>query len=186
MGHAYLVAGLDQGGTALTSLTPRRFVALAGTSLAVAPLFAPRAVGQAKPKVVVIGGGPGGGTVARYVNKDSSGAAEVILIEPQKTFTTCFFSNLYVGGFRDFNSITHSYDKVEREGIKLVHEAAAAVDRDKREVVLAGGARLAYDRLVVAPGIDLKWDSVRSEERRVGKSVAVGGGRGDGTQRPGP
>ena len=144
----------------MTSLTRRRFVALAGTSLAAAPLFAPRAVGQAKPKVVVIGGGPGGATVARYVKKDSSGAAEVILIEPQKTFTTCFFSNLYVGGFRDFNSITHSYDKVEREGIKLVHEAAAAVDRDKREVVLAGGARLAYDRLVVAPGIDLKWDSV--------------------------
>ena len=144
----------------MSSLTRRRFVALAGTSLAAAPLFAPRAVGQAKPQVVVIGGGPGGATVARYVKKDSSGAAEVILIEPQKTFTTCFFSNLYVGGLRDFNSITHSYDKVEREGIKLVHEAAAAVDRDKREVVLAGGARLAYDRLVVAPGIDLKWDSV--------------------------
>lgn len=144
----------------MTGLTRRRFVALAGTSLAPAPLFARRAVGQAKPQVVVIGGGPGGATVARYVNKDSSGAAEVILIEPQKTFTTCFFSNLYVGGLRDFNSITHSYDKVEREGIKVVHEAAAAVDRDKREVVLAGGARLAYDRLVVAPGIDLKWDSV--------------------------
>ena len=144
----------------MSSLTRRRFVALAGTSLAAAPLFAPRAVGQAKPQVVVIGGGPGGATVARYVKKDSSGAAEVILIEPQKTFTTCFFSNLYVGGLRDFNSITHSYDKVEREGIKVVHEAAAAVDRDKREVVLAGGARLAYDRLVVAPGIDLKWDSV--------------------------
>lgn len=144
----------------MTGLTRRRFVALAGTSLAAAPLFAPRAVGQAKPQVVVIGGGPGGATVARYVKKDSSGAAEVILIEPQKTFTTCFFSNLYVGGLRDFNSITHSYDKVEREGIKVVHEAAAAVDRDKREVVLAGGARLAYDRLVVAPGIDLKWDSV--------------------------
>jgi len=144
----------------MTGLTRRRFVALAGTSLAAAPLFARRAVGQAKPQVVVIGGGPGGATVARYVKKDSSGAAEVILIEPQKTFTTCFFSNLYVGGLRDFNSITHSYDKVEREGIKVVHEAAAAVDRDKREVVLAGGARLAYDRLVVAPGIDLKWDSV--------------------------
>jgi len=144
----------------MSSLTRRRFVALAGTSLAAAPLFAPRAVAQAKPQVVVIGGGPGGATVARYVKKDSSGAAEVILIEPQKTFTTCFFSNLYVGGLRDFNSITHSYDKVEREGIKVVHEAAAAVDRDKREVVLAGGARLAYDRLVVAPGIDLKWDSV--------------------------
>ena len=56
---------------------------------------------QAKPRLVVIGGGPGGGTVARYVAKDSAGAIDVTLIEPRKTFTTCFFSNLYVGGFRD-------------------------------------------------------------------------------------
>src|SRR5215470_7980510 len=144
----------------MTNLTRRRFVALAGTSLAATTLFAPRAIGQAKPKLVVIGGGPGGGTVARYVNKDAAGAVEVILIEPQKNFTTCFFSNIYVGGFRDFKSITHSYDKVAREGIKVVPESAAAIDRDKREVALAGGTRLAYDRLVVAPGIDLKWDSV--------------------------
>src|SRR5215470_2555859 len=144
----------------MTNLTRRRFVALAGTSLAATPLFAPRAIGQAKPKLVVIGGGPGGGTVARYVNKDAAGAVEVILIEPQKNFTTCFFSNIYVGGLRDFKSITHTYDKVAREGIKVVPEAAATIDRDKREVALAGGTRLTYDRLVVAPGIDLKWDSV--------------------------
>jgi sulfide dehydrogenase [flavocytochrome c] flavoprotein chain len=147
----------------MIDLTRRRFVALAGAAMtypSAAPLFAPRAFGQAKPKLVVIGGGPGGGTVARYVNKESAGAIEVTLIEPQKNFTTCFFSNLYVGGFRDLKSITHSYDKVRREGIKVVHEAAAAIDRDKREVRLAAGGRLAYDRLVVAPGIDLKWDSV--------------------------
>jgi sulfide dehydrogenase [flavocytochrome c] flavoprotein subunit len=145
----------------MTDLTRRRFTALAGASLlSAAPLFAPRAFGQAKPRLVVIGGGPGGGTVARYVNKESAGAIEVTLIEPQRTFTTCFFSNLYVGGLRDFNSITHTYDKVRGEGVKVVHEAAAAIDRDKREVVLAGGQRLPYDRLVVAPGIDIKWDSV--------------------------
>jgi sulfide dehydrogenase [flavocytochrome c] flavoprotein chain len=147
----------------MTDLTRRRFVAVAGTSLvavSTVPLFAPRAFGQAKPKLVVIGGGPGGGTVARYVNKDSAGAVEVTLIEPQRNFTTCFFSNLHVGGFRDFKSITYTYDKVGREGIKMVREAAASIDRDKKEVVLAGGRRVRYDRLVVAPGIDLKWDSV--------------------------
>jgi sulfide dehydrogenase [flavocytochrome c] flavoprotein subunit len=84
----------------MTNLTRRRFVALAGTAIAATPLYAPRAIGQAKPKLVVIGGGPGGGTVARYVNKDSAGAVEVTLIEPQKNFTTCFFSNLHVGGSR--------------------------------------------------------------------------------------
>src|SRR5262245_41166991 len=98
MGHAHLVAGLDQGGTAMSSLTRRRFVALAGTSLAAAPLFARRAVGQAKPQVVVIGGGPGGATVARYVKKDSAGAAEVLLIEPRTTFNTCFFLHYSYGG----------------------------------------------------------------------------------------
>jgi NADPH-dependent 2,4-dienoyl-CoA reductase/sulfur reductase-like enzyme len=145
----------------MTDLTRRRFTALAGASLASlsTPLFAPRALGQAKPRLVVIGGGPGGGTVARYVNKDAAGAIEVTLIEPQRNFTTCFFSNLYVGGFRDLKSITHTYDKVSREGVKVVHEAASAIDRDKKEVVLASG-RVPYDRLVVAPGIDLKFDSV--------------------------
>ena len=142
----------------MTKLTRRSFTALAGASLV--PLFAPAVLGQGKPKLVVIGGGPGGGTVARYVNKDHKGAIDVTLVEPQKKFTTCFFSNIYVGGYRSFASITHGYDKVRKEGVKLVHEAAASIDRDKREVVLAGGKRIPYDRLVVAPGIDIKFDSV--------------------------
>lgn len=143
----------------MTDMTRRRFAAFAGASLAV-PLFAPVALGQGKPKVVVIGGGPGGATVARYVNKDAAGAVDVTLVEPQKAFTTCFFSNIYVGGYRSFKSITHGYDKIRREGIKVMHEAAASIDREKKQVVLAGGRRLPYDRLVVAPGIDLKFDSV--------------------------
>jgi NADPH-dependent 2,4-dienoyl-CoA reductase/sulfur reductase-like enzyme len=146
----------------MTDLTRRKFTTLAGASLATlaTPLFAPRALGQAKPKLVVIGGGPGGGTIARYVNKDAAGAIEVTLIEPQKSFTTCFFSNLYVGGYRDFKSITHNYNKVAKEGVKIVPAMATAIDREKKQVVLAGGRRLPYDRLVVAPGIDIKFDSV--------------------------
>ncbi len=84
----------------MTKLTRRSFTALAGASLV--PLFAPAVLGQGKPKLVVIGGGPGGGTVARYVNKDHKGAIDVTLVEPQKKFTTCFFSNIYVGGYRSF------------------------------------------------------------------------------------
>jgi sulfide dehydrogenase [flavocytochrome c] flavoprotein chain len=143
----------------MTRLSRRRFTAL-GLSAAVTPLFAPAVLGQAKPRLVVIGGGPGGGTVARYVNKDQKGAIEVTLIEPQRNFTTCFFSNIHVGGYRSFESITHSYDKVRQEGVKVVHEAAAAIDRDKKQVTLAGGGTVPYDRLVVAPGIDIKFDSV--------------------------
>jgi sulfide dehydrogenase [flavocytochrome c] flavoprotein subunit len=142
----------------MTDLSRRRFTALAGAAIAT-PLFAPAVLGQGKPKLVVIGGGPGGGTVARYVNKDQKGAIEVTLIEPQKNFTTCFFSNIHVGGYRSFESITHGYDKVRQEGVKIVHEGAVSIDRDKKQVVLAGG-RVPYDRLVVAPGIDIKFDSV--------------------------
>lgn len=146
----------------MSDMTRRNFGLLAGASLAAmsTPLFAPAAFGQGKPRLVVVGGGPGGATVARYVAKDSNGAIDVTLIEPAKTFTTCFFSNLYVGGFRDLKSLTHNYDKVKKAGVKVVHSIAASIDRDKKQVVLAGGGRVAYDRLVIAPGIDLKYDSV--------------------------
>lgn len=146
----------------MTIITRRNFTAFAGASLATlsASLYAPSAFGQVKPRLVVIGGGPGGATVARYVAKDSAGAIDVTLIEPSQLFTTCFFSNLYVGGIRDYKSLTHNYNKVKKAGVKVVHTLANAIDRDKKQVVLAGGARVAYDRLVIAPGIDLKWDSV--------------------------
>ena len=143
----------------MTMLTRRGFVALSGATLATT-LYAPAVLGQAKAKVVVVGGGPGGGTAARYLHNDAAGAIEVTLVEPQRSFTTCFFSNLYVGGFRDFESITHNYNNVRKGGMQVVAETATAIDRDKKQVVLASGGRLAYDRLLVAPGIDIKFDSV--------------------------
>ncbi len=145
----------------MTNLTRRNFTMLASASLAAlsTPLFAPRALGQAKPKVVVIGGGPGGATVAKYVAKD--GGIDVTLVEPARQFTTCFHSNLYVGGIRTWESITHSYDKLaSKYGIKHVRQAAQALDREKRTVRLANGTVLPYDRLLIAPGVDMKFDSV--------------------------
>jgi sulfide dehydrogenase [flavocytochrome c] flavoprotein subunit len=146
----------------MADVTRRHFTTVSAAALATAasPLLAPRVYGQAKPKLVVIGGGAGGGTVARTVAKDSAGAVDVTLIEPQKSFTTCFFSNLYVGGFRTFDSITHGYDNVRKGGVRIVQAAARAIDRDKKQVALVGGQRVPYDRLVVAPGIDLEFDSV--------------------------
>ena len=144
----------------MISTNRRQFLGGIGTA-ALASTFPLPALAQAKPKLVVIGGGPGGATVAKYVAKDSSGAVAVTLVEPGKQFTTCFHSNLYLGGFRSFESITHSYDKlVSKYGVKHVRQMAQAIDREKRTVRLANGSTLAYDRLVVAPGIDLKFDSV--------------------------
>jgi NADPH-dependent 2,4-dienoyl-CoA reductase/sulfur reductase-like enzyme len=143
-------------------ITRRRFGQLAGASavaVAAGRVAAP-AIAQAKAKVVVVGGGPGGATAAKYLAKDTAGALEVTLVEPSKQFVTCFHSNLYLGGYKTMESITHSYDKLAGYGVKLNHQAAKAVDREKRTVTLADGSTLAYDRLVLSPGIDLKYDSV--------------------------
>jgi sulfide dehydrogenase [flavocytochrome c] flavoprotein subunit len=138
----------------------RQFGILLGSSAA-APILAAPVYAQAKARVVVIGGGPGGATAAKYVAKESGGAIEVTLVEPTKQFITCFHSNLYLGGFKPLGALTHTYDKLASSyGIKLNHQAAAAIDRDKKQVRLADGSMLPYDRLVLSPGIDLKYDSV--------------------------
>jgi sulfide dehydrogenase [flavocytochrome c] flavoprotein subunit len=122
---------------------------------------APTVLGQAKPRLVVIGGGAAGATVAKYVARDSQGAIDVTLVEPNRQYETCFFSNLYLGGYRDLASIVHSYDKlVADHGVKIQQQRASGIDRDKREVKLADGTALPYDRLVVTPGVSLKYGSV--------------------------
>jgi NADPH-dependent 2,4-dienoyl-CoA reductase/sulfur reductase-like enzyme len=123
-------------------------------------LGAPALLAQAKPRVVVIGGGAGGATAAKYIAKDSNGAIAVTLVEENANYQTCYHSNLFLGGFRDYASILHSYDGVAKNGVQVVRARATAIDRDKKVVVLSNGARLPYDRLVLSPGIDLKYDSV--------------------------
>jgi len=150
----------------MTRVNRRQFSTLLGAGAASLSLpYYARA--QAKPRVVVIGGGAGGATAARYIAKDSEGAIDVTLIDDSETFTTCFFSNLYLGGFRDFGSITHGYDKLQSDyGITKVTGMATGVDRGAKTVTMADGATIPYDRLVVSPGIDLIWDSIEgySEE----------------------
>ncbi|MFO7921533.1 NAD(P)/FAD-dependent oxidoreductase [Rhodobacteraceae bacterium W635] len=129
--------------------------ALAGT------LAAPAVLGQSRPRAVVIGGGAGGATAARYIANDSDGAIDVTLIEPARHYYTCFFSNLYIGGFRSIESIGHSYGTLASDyGINVVHDWALAIDRDAKTVALSGGGSVPYDRLVVSPGIDFKEGAV--------------------------
>ena len=144
----------------MTRLSRRSFNQMLGGGAAVTAIGMPFVARAANPKVVVIGGGAGGGTAARYIAKDSKGAVDVTLIEPSKTYYTCFFSNLYLGGFRDYASIGHTYENMSKQGVGVVHDWAEAVDRDKKMVHLASGAKVAYDRLVMSPGIDMKYDSV--------------------------
>ncbi|MEP0234246.1 NAD(P)/FAD-dependent oxidoreductase [Roseibium sp.] len=144
----------------MTQISRRTFGLFAGAGAAslALPLYA-RA--QGKPKVVIIGGGAGGATAARYIAKDAGDAIDVTLIEANATYTTCFFSNLYLGGYRTFESITHSYDKLASNyGITVVNGYAQTIDREAKTVTMADGSKVDYDRLIVAPGIDLIWDSV--------------------------
>lgn len=143
------------------TISRRQFNFLIGAGVATSALASPFVARAAAPRVVVIGGGAGGATAARYIAKDSKGAIDVTLIEPSRNYYTCFFSNLYLGGLRDYASIGHNYGTLATKyGVNVVHEWATGVDRDKKEVTLGSGARIAYDKLVVSPGIDIKYDSV--------------------------
>ncbi len=142
------------------TLTRRGFL---GTTAATgAALAAPAVLGAGKPNVVVIGGGAGGATAARYIAKDSDGAINVTLIEPQRIYHTCFFANLAIGGFWEFGNTGHSYGKLASDyGINVVHDTAAGIDRDGRMVTIANGMKFPYDRLIVSPGIDFVPGSVK-------------------------
>ncbi|SMX47675.1 NAD(P)/FAD-dependent oxidoreductase [Maliponia aquimaris] len=142
-------------------MTLNRRAFLGSATAAAAALSAPMVRAQGKPRVVVIGGGAGGATAARYVAKDSNGEIDVTLIEPTRSYYTCFFSNLYIGGFRTLESLAHSYAKLATDhGINVVHDWATGVDRDAKTVALAGGGRVPYDRLIISPGIDFVEGSV--------------------------
>ncbi|MDB5934932.1 MAG: NAD(P)/FAD-dependent oxidoreductase [Massilia sp.] len=111
-------------------------------------------------QVVVVGGGYGGATAAKYIRLWSEGAIDVTLVEPNATFISCPLSNLVLGGSRQLADITLGYDTLKRHGVRIVRDRAAHIDVDRQVVVLAGGERLRYDRLVLSPGVDFLWDEL--------------------------
>ena len=144
----------------MNKLNRRQFNTMVGASAAslAIPL---RSGAQAKSRVVVIGGGAAGATAARYIARGAGDAIDVTLVSASDTYTSCFFSNLYLGDFRSFESITHSYDTLaSRHGINVVIAYATEVDRAAKQIKLEDGSHIPYDRLVVASGIDLDYDSV--------------------------
>jgi len=109
--------------------------------------------------VVVIGGGYGGATVAKYVRMWSGGGINVTLIERNTNFVSCPMSNLVLAGEKRIEDITVSYDGLRKHGVRVIQGEVTAVDPAKRTVKLATGDTIAYDRLVVSPGIDFMYDS---------------------------
>ncbi|MDW5444622.1 NAD(P)/FAD-dependent oxidoreductase [Polaromonas sp. SM01] len=114
-----------------------------------------------KAKVVVIGGGYGGATAAKYVRLLSDYRIDVVLIEPQAAFVSCPISNLVLSGGKQLADITTPYAGLSKNhGVTVVRDMASAIDTSKKTVTLAGGATIAYDKLVVSPGIDLMYSSI--------------------------
>ena len=140
-------------------LSRREFLSSAASVATASALMPAPALTQAAPRVVVIGGGFAGTTAARAVKKADPRIA-VTLVEASRTFTACPFSNLVIGGLRELKEQQFGYDKVAADGIQIAFATATRVDPQARTVALEGGTTLAYDRLVVAPGIDIRWDGL--------------------------
>ncbi|WP_418316941.1 FCSD flavin-binding domain-containing protein [Piscinibacter sakaiensis] len=140
----------------------RDLLKLVGAGAALASLGGCAAVGgRARPKVVVIGAGFGGATAARYLRMWSNGRVDVDLVERGDRFISCPLSNLVLGGSRQIADISTGYDALRsRHGVRLIRDEAVAVDAAKRQVRLAGGTTLGYDRLIVSPGIDFMYQGI--------------------------
>ena len=114
-----------------------------------------------KAEILVIGGGYGGATAAKYLRLFSNNTAKVTLIEPNASFVSCPLSNLVIGGSRKLAELTSPYDNLsKRHGIKIIQDSVASIDPDKKTVKLASGKTLPYDKVIVSPGVTLMMNSI--------------------------
>ena len=114
-----------------------------------------------KAEILVIGGGYGGATAAKYLRLFSNNTARVTLVEPNAAFLSCPLSNLVVGGSRTMADITSSYGSLsKRHGIKVIQDSVVSIDPDKKKAKLASGKILSYDKAVISPGVSLIMSSI--------------------------
>ena len=110
-------------------------------------------------RVVVVGGGFGGAAAARYL-KLRAPALQVTLVEPLQRFYTCPFSNLYLAGLKEWESLGQGFDGLRAAGVEVIHARADDVDATRRTLTLSTGHALAWDRLVLSPGVDMRWNAL--------------------------
>jgi sulfide dehydrogenase [flavocytochrome c] flavoprotein chain len=144
----------------MANINRRKFLQLAGLGgLAAGFPYAATWGSQTKARVVVVGGGTGGAIAARYV-KALDPAIDVTIIEAIPQHTTCYMSNWVLAEMRDLDSLTHSFDNVKKRGINVIIDTATRIDTEGQKVLTAGGQSVPYDRLIVAPGIDFRWNAI--------------------------
>ena len=136
----------------------RDVLKLAGAATLAGMLPSGKAFAQAAGNVVVIGGGFGGASAARYLKRMG---VNVTLIEANTTFTTCPFSNTVLGGFGKMADITHNYDGLKKAGVNVVTGTVTGIDPAQKRVTVQGNTTpIQYDRLVVSSGIDIKFGAL--------------------------
>jgi sulfide dehydrogenase [flavocytochrome c] flavoprotein chain len=148
----------------------RDFITGAGAAAAIGMIGAPFVVLGASRKVVVIGGGTGGATAAKYLRMSDPGI-EVTLIEADKDYYTGAMSNEVLSGERTINTIRFDYAGLSRYGVNRVQDRVTAIDADARVVTTASGQRFDYDRCIVAPGIDFRWQSIEGYNDQVAEAI---------------
>lgn len=135
-----------------------------------------------KPKVIVIGGGFGGASVAKYLNRFDSDI-EITLIEPKESYMTCPGSNWYLAGFTDVKTITQNYESLKERGIKVIHQTVEMIHAKAKKVTLDNGKSLNYDRLVVSTGIDFEYDAIEGYSAEVAEKIPHAYQAGPQTER---
>ena len=139
----------------------RDFLKVGAAAGAMASLYGCAGGSKASGHVVVVGGGYGGATVAKYLRMWSEGGVQVTLIERNPTFISCPISNLVIGGQKTMEDITISYEGLRSKwGVRVIQDDVVAVDAAKKTIALKGGSALSYDRLVLSPGVDFMWDEI--------------------------
>lgn len=151
-------------------ITRRGFVKGAGAVTAVGMVGTPFLALGASKKVVVVGGGTGGATAAKYLRM-ADPSIEVTLIEANKDYYTCYMSNEVLSGDRTIDSIKFGYTGLGKHGVKVVQDVVTSIDAKAKVVKTQGGQSFNYDRCIVAPGIDFKWDTIEGYDAKVAETI---------------
>ncbi|MCU7796628.1 MAG: NAD(P)/FAD-dependent oxidoreductase [Candidatus Thiodiazotropha sp. (ex Myrtea spinifera)] len=155
----------------MSKINRREFIRVsAGAGLVGGTLGFPGLLMAASPKVVVIGGGVGGCTAAKYLRKLDP-KIEVTLIETKKAYTSCFMSNEVLSGDRTLESLTFDYEGLKRHGVNIVIDRVTAIDPAMKSVATESGESFNYDACVVSPGVDFKWDAIEGYDAEVAETI---------------
>lgn len=152
----------------MSGISRRNFIQLTGGAAAVSTMGFSNILlaGSHGGNVVIVGGGIGGATAARYI-KRADPKVNVTIIEPNKNYYTCFMSNEVISGERALDSIKFGYQNLESMGVKIVQDLATNIDAGKKHVVTKSNGNIAYDRCIVSPGVDFKWEMIEGYDAKV-------------------